>query len=79
MIDKFKKIYGDEIYNTIESETGLVGVRVKLAPKHYCGDGTIEGLWLPCDPYQKRNQNLWHIKWDKGTYGVVDENEIIKL
>lgn len=78
MIKEFKKIYGKEIYDIIESESGLVGTRIELK-KDSKGEGTIEGLWLPNNPDQKRNHDLWHVKWDNGSYGVVQENDIIKL
>ena len=81
MREKFKQEYGKELYDKIESESGLVGARVKLPDKYYCGEGTVIGLWLPANPEDgvKRKYNLWYVKWDKGTNGIVDENELIKI
>ncbi len=39
--------------------------------------GIIEKLWLPADEDSYRKFDLWYVKWNCGTNGIVELKDLI--
>jgi len=71
---RFKKLFGEDIYQEIEDKYGVVGKKVILKKDPEFGEGTIIGLWIPAD--KTRKNNLWYVDWKAGSNGIVELKDL---
>jgi len=75
-IEKFKKDYGDDVYNNIEKSSQIFNKRVQLKG-NISFIGTVVNLWLPANLKYYRKSDLWLVNWDNGNNGIIEEKDII--